>query len=171
MKPPTRGNATTACCFLLTLFFLIGLPSEVPAQNPGGSLDELMELKIEDIRSMLEEMVAGVMDFSPAEKEAFSPLYDRYETEYNELFDRMLALIREYQASLNTLDEKKAKELAERTFALDKQKGQLYEKYYGEFSRAINPKRAAQLFQVLRRIDLLMNLKIASMVPIIGEEW
>ena len=160
-----------ACCFLLALLILIGAPPEAPAESPGGDLDELMNLQIDDIRSMLGEMIAGVMNFSEAENEAFAPLYEKYETEYDILFDRKLTVIREYQASLDNLDEKKSKDLAERTFEIDKAKVQLSQQYYKEFSRALNAKRAAQIFQVLRRVDLLMDLKIASMVPIIGENW
>lgn len=171
MKPSTRKYGITAICFLLASLFLIALPPEIPAQSPGGDLDELMDLEIDDIRSLLGEMILGAMDFSQAENEAFLPLHEKYKTEYNKLFDRMLAVIRDYQASRNDLDEKQSKELVERTFEIDKAKVQLSQKYYREFSRALNAKRAAQLFQILRRVDLLMSLKIASMVPVIGEDW
>jgi len=171
MKPPTRKHGIAACYFLSTLLFLIGLPTEIPAGTPGGSLDELVNLDLSEIRSMMEEMITGVMDFSEAENEVFLPLYEKYEAENNELFDRRLALIQEYKAVRNTLDEKKSTELAERTFELDRHKVQLYERYYAEFSRVLTAKRAAQLFQLLRRVDLLMNLKIAAIVPIIGEDW
>ena len=157
----------------LALLTLIGIGSSSAslAQGLEDDLKDLMQLSASDIRGMSVNIVKGVMDFTEEEGDAFWPVYQNYESEYGEIFDQMQAVIEDYKTHRDTMDDKKAKELAESVFNLDEKKVLLIKKYYVEFCRVITPKRATQLLQVLRRIDLLVNLKIAATLPIIGEDW
>ncbi len=159
--------------FFLMLFILTGIgDSRVAlAQGPEDNLSAYLQLAASDIQAKKKEIVSGVMNFNAAEGNAFWPVYRKYEFEYGNISDRLQAVIRDYQANRNTLNEAKAEELAQRVFKIDEQKVRMSQKYYREFGKVITKKRATQLFQLLRRIDLLVDLKIAAMLPMIGEDW
>ncbi len=158
-------------CLILFAHAAIKSAPAAFAQTLEDDLSEFVQLSASDIRNLTKNIVSGVMDFTEEEGNAFWPVYEKYETEYDKISDRMQAVIEDYQANRDTMNDKKAKELAESTFSIDEEKIRLQEKYYKEFCEVIAPKRATQLFQVLRRIDLLINLKIAATLPIIGEDW
>ncbi len=155
---------------LFVLTAISSAPSSL-AQTVADDLSEFVQLSASDIRNMSRNIISGVMDFTEEEGTAFWPVYEEYQTEYDKISDRMQAVIEDYQANLTTMDDNKAKDLAERTFRIDEEKTRLQNKYFKEFCKVIAPKRATQLFQVLRRVDLLINLKIAATLPIIGEDW
>jgi hypothetical protein len=156
---------------MLCTVILIGLPAAAPAQGPEDNLSAFLQLTASDIRAKTNEIVSGIMNFTAAEGEAFWPLYRKYEFENGNIADQSMALIKDYKANFNALDDAKAKELAEKVFKLDEQKVRLNQKYYREFSKILPSKRTTQLFQLLRRIDLLVDLKTATMLPMIGEDW
>lgn len=158
-------------CGMLCMMVFIGRPSVAPAQGPEDNLSAYLQLTDSAIRAKTNEIVSGVMNFTADEGAAFWPVYRKYEFENGKITDQMMAVIRDYKASLDTLDDAKAKELAEKVFQIDAQTVRLNQKYYKEFCKVIPPKRATQLFQLLRRIDLLVNLKMAAMLPMIGEDW
>ena len=170
MKPNRFNKAGVGCLMLCTLL-AIGGSSATLAQEPEDDFSELMQLEVSDIRGMSANLVRSVMDTTVDENDAFWTVFKEYEIEYGKLFDQMEAVIEYYEVQRDTMDDKKAEDLAERVFDIDEAKVRLDRKYYREFCKVITPKRATQLFQVWRRIDLLVDLKIASSLPIIGEDW
>ena len=155
----------------LLLLLLVPWTSTVFAQGPGDNLDDFLDLAASEIRERTREIISGSMNLTEDEGKAFWPLYRKYEYESILSTDEMIALIRDYEASLSTLDDAKAKELADRLFTLDEKVVQLNQKYFDEFSTVLPAKRVLQFFQLARRIDTLVGLRIASIVPMIGEDW
>jgi hypothetical protein len=170
MKSEKRNGAGIRCLMVHALI-LMGSLSAASAQGPEDNLSAYLQLAASDIRARTTVMISGVMNFSAAEGDAFWPVYKKYEFEHGNISDQMMAVIKDYKASLQTLDDAKAKMLAENVFKLDEQKVRLSKKYYKEFSKVIGAKRATQLLQLLRRVDLLVDLKTAAMLPMIGEDW
>jgi hypothetical protein len=155
----------------LCLFLLVGWASSAFAQGPGDNVNDFLDLAASEIRERTREIVSGSMNLTADEGKAFWPLYRKYEYESILITDEMIALIKDYEASLSTLDDAKAKELADRLFTLDEKVVQLNIKYFEEFSAVLPAKRVLQFFQLARRIDTLVDLRIASIVPMIGEDW
>jgi hypothetical protein len=83
----------------------------------------------------------------------------------------MVAFMSDYRARVKTLSGAQADELAERVFELDSQRIRLNKKYYREMTRVLPSTRVFQFFQLMRRIDTLLNMRIASILPMIGENW
>ena len=144
--------------------------STLPAQGPEEDLLDFMRLTVPDLRNASRNIVKGVMNFTDEEANLFWPVYDKFDREYNKIYDEMGAVVKDYEVHQKTMDDNKARELAQRMFAIDEAKIRLQEDYYKKFSKVISVKRATQLFQVLRRIDLFVNLKIAATLRVIGEE-
>jgi hypothetical protein len=158
-------------CMALCGLFLVTLPSAARAQGPEDNLSVFLTLNTSEIRAKTMEIVIGSMNLSEEEGKVFWPLYKKYDAESGALTDRTIALIKDYKANVKTLSGAKAKQLAETVLEIDEQKVLLNKKYYREFSKVLPPVRVLYFFQLIRRIDTLLSLQIAKIVPMIGEDW
>ena len=158
-----------ACC--IGLLFLTALSTPAYSQGKSNDLKAYVELAAPEIRAKTTEIVQGSMNFTEEEGKVFWPIYKRYEHELGSITDRTIATLKDYEANRKTLSNTKAKELAEQVFEIDAQKLNLNKKYYGEFSKVLPHTRVLQFFQLFRRIDMLLSLRIASILPMIGEDW
>jgi hypothetical protein len=76
-------------------------------------------------------------------------------------------LLKEYAANYGSMTNDKVQSLARRSFELQKQRVDLREAYFKRISQAVSPKTAARFVQVEDRIDLLLNLQLASNIPMV----
>ena len=61
----------------------------------------------------------------------------------------------------------KAKELMDRSIKLTEQRVKLQKKYYKEFQKVLPAIKATRFIQVDNQINLLLDLQIASEVPLV----
>ncbi len=153
---------------------LLVLPS--PAQKSQESaqpaaqdnyIDSYIQALRSDVRSDRMQIVTAAMRFSEAEAAVFWPVYRNYQAEVTKLNDQKLALLKDYAQNYDTLTPAKAKELADKSFALEQQKPELKRKYFKEFEKVLPANRVARFFQVDHRLDLLVDLQVASQVPLV----
>ena len=171
MKFKNMLYATNLSILLRCVFLLILCPCMLVAQAPGDNLDAYLDLAASEIRDKTMEIVKGSMNFTEEEGEVFWPIYRKYEYESILITDEMIALIKDYEANLDTLDDAKAKDLAEKVLQIDEKEVNLNKNYFEEFSKVLPATRVLQFFQLMRRINTLVDLRIASIVPMIGEDW
>ena len=125
------------------------------------------ELLRSDIRTKKMTLIAERMEFSGKEADAFWPIYRKYDVELAAINDKKIALLKEYLQSHKTLDDAKAKEIAQGVFDVDQRTLDLRKKYFEELSGAVSPKTAARFLQIERRIQQLVDVQIASQFPVI----
>jgi len=125
------------------------------------------ELLRSDIRTKKMTLIAERMEFSGKEADAFWPIYRKYDVELAAINDKKIALLKEYLQSHKTLDDVKAKEIAQGVFDVDQRTLDLRKKYFEELSGAVSPKTAARFLQIERRIQQLVDVQIASQFPVI----
>jgi uncharacterized protein YpiB (UPF0302 family) len=123
------------------------------------------ELLRSDIRTKKMTMIAERMEFSGKEADAFWPIYRQYEVELAAINDKRVAVLKDYLRSHKTLDDAKAKEIAQGVFDVDQKTLDLRKKYFKEMSGAVSPKTAARFLQIERRIQQLVDVQIASEFP------
>lgn len=102
-----------------------------------------------------------------AEAQKFWPIYDQYATELTKINDTKISLIKEYAASYSTLTDAQAQSITERWTAADDAALQLRIKYIPILQKVLPGKKAALFFQVDRKVGVLMDLQVASEVPLI----
>jgi hypothetical protein len=144
---PTTGASTTA--------------------HPDDHLDSYIEALRSDLRAKKAEIIASGMNFNNAESAKFWPVYRQYETEVAKLNDQRIALLNDYAEHYDSMTPDKAKELMTKSFDLDKKQVDLKQQYVKKFEGVLPADRVAKFFQIDNRLDLLMNVKIASELPII----
>jgi len=121
----------------------------------------------EDIRSQKKQITAANMTLTDAEATKFWPIYDQYAAEVAKIGDARVAFIKEYAANYSTMTDAQANDLMKRSAAIDQQLGDTRTKYVPIFERAISAQKTALWYQIDRRLDLLINLQLVSMIPVV----
>jgi hypothetical protein len=101
---------------------------------------------------------------------AFWHEYYPYEAELKKLNDDRLQLIRDYEFNYKTMDDNIANNLAERALTIHKKRLDLLAKYYEKMKKATSPLIAARFLQVEYQISLLLDIEIASKMPLLPEK-
>lgn len=129
--------------------------------------DANIQLMRQDIRSERKKVVAANMPLTETEATKFWPVYDRYIGETIKVNDVRFALIKEYANSYDSATDEQADSFIKRWLALDQDNTQLRLKYIPEFEKVISHKKTAMFFQIDRRVSMLIELQLASQVPLV----
>ena len=139
-------------------------------QNLEAALDQNVALMRQDLRSQKKQLIAANLKLTDAEATKFWPVYDQYTAELTKLGDQKYALIKEYGMGYGTLSNEQALGLIKRSLALDEQIAQLRNKYVPIFNQVLPGTKTATFFQLDRRITNLIDLKVASQIPLVQEQ-
>jgi len=126
-----------------------------------------IQLMREDIRAERKKIVAANLPLTEVEATKFWPVYDRYIAETIKVNDVRYTLIKEYAQNYETLTDAQAASYIKRWMTLDADNTQLRLKYVPEFEKVISPKKTAMFFQIDRRVSMLIELQLASQVPLV----
>ena len=129
--------------------------------------DANIELMRQDIRSERKKLVAANMPLTDTEATKFWPVYDRYIAETIKVNDVRFAVLKEYAKNYDTATEDQADSFIKRWLTLDQDNTQLRLKYIPEFEKVISHKKTAMFFQIDRRVSMLIELQLASQVPLV----
>jgi hypothetical protein len=130
--------------------------------------DANIQLMRQDIRAERKKVVAANMPLTDTEATKFWPVYDRYIGETIKINDARYALIKEYAQNYQTMTDEQANSYIERWLAFDQDNTALRLKFIPEFEAVISPKKTAMFFQIDRRLGLMIELQLASQVPLVA---
>ena len=122
-----------------------------------------------DLRSNRKQVVAVNMKLTDAEAEKFWPTYEQYINELVKINNVKYALIKEYMQNSN-ITEEQADGLSKRWVEVDASVVQLRLKYIPIFRKALSAKGTAMFFQIDRRVQMMIDLQLASAIPLIQPE-
>jgi hypothetical protein len=154
----------------LVLALTVVLSSARLFGQDNSGIDSDIQMLRADIRSDKTKIMADQMQLSDSEGKAFWPIYNEYDHELSKLNDQRVALLKEYADSYNSLTDQQVQSLADRSFALQKKRIDLREKYFKKMSKALTPKSAARFVQVEDRVDMLLNLQLAANLPMVEKK-
>jgi hypothetical protein len=156
-------------CALLGAGLLFGVQAVLAERETrSGYLESYIELLRSDLRTQKAALIANNMYFTKDEAAAFWPVYRDYEFELSKANDARIAVLRDYARHYDTMDDEGAGELTRRWFDAEHQRMKVGRRYVDEFSDALPGKTVARFFQVERRIDLLIDVQIASDLPLVS---
>ena len=160
-----------AICVMSGILFVCELsPAQKSAQQhyatPAAS-DQYVELLRKDLRSEKKQIVAANMLLTEAEAQKFWPVYDEYTVEAAKINDAKLSVIKEYVQTYETLNDAQAERMVKTWSAADEATVQLRLKYLPIFQKALPGKKVARFFQVDRRIGSVIDLQLASEIPLV----
>ena len=132
--------------------------------------DRDIQLLRQDIRSQKKQLIAANLTLTDTEATKFWPIYEQYNAEMTKIGDQRYALIKEYAQNFGTLTDEQALSLISRSLTLDKSVEDLRIKYMPIFNNVLPGKKTATFFQIERRITALIDLQLASQIPLAQEQ-
>jgi hypothetical protein len=138
-----------------------------PTVTQEQANDADIQLMRQDIRAERKKIVAANMPLTETEATRFWPVYDRYIAETVKVNDVRYGLIKEYANSYQNMTDQQADSFIKRWLALDQDGTQLRLKFVPEFEKVISHKKTAIFFQIDRRVSMMIDLQLASQVPLV----
>ncbi len=135
-------------------------------QSKSLNLTAYAELLRSDVRAEKVAIITEVMGFTEAEDAAFWPIYREYEKEMAALGDERVALIADYARQYSDLTDAAADKLALKALDLETRRDALKTKYYGRVKQVMSARTAFRFLQVEQQLLLLIDLQIASSLPV-----
>jgi len=143
--------------------------AQAPADaNTGRPItdDDIAVLR-QDIQADKTDIITRSMNFTPEQSTAFWPIYREYALEQQKIGDQRVALIKDYAANYDKIDDTQADSYITRFQKYEDDMMSLRKKYIGKFKKAIGGKQTAKFLQVDNRLTLLTNVQLAALIPII----
>ena len=129
--------------------------------------DADIQLLRQDVQAMKNQIITDTMSLNEKEAAAFWPLYKQYAAAQHSIADKRLAIITDYVKNLDKMDDAKAHDLTQRMFAIEGETLTLRKQYSPRFEKALGAKRAAKFYQVDSRLSEMVDLQLASEIPLI----
>jgi len=144
----------------LTLFFVLFVVA-------GYAQDNYSELVRSALKVEKKALIAEVMELNAAEGNVFWPVYNDYERELYAINTNYLALITDFANNFENLSDKKATELLTAASKIHVEKVQLEKTYIKKMLKILSPQKTVRFFQATNKINIMVDAKLASEIPIL----
>jgi hypothetical protein len=142
----------------------VAQPAPVP-QDQGVSDQDIQMLR-KNLRSQRKQVIAANLKLTDAEAEKFWPLYDQYISELVKINNTKYELIKLYVQAEGNLTDAQADSAVKQWISVDQSVSGLRLKYVPAFRKILSAKNTALFYQLDRRVQLMIDLQLASALPI-----
>jgi hypothetical protein len=139
--------------------------SQDNSQHVVSSQD--LDLLRKDIRSQKKQIIAANLKLTDTEATKFWPVYDQYTAELVKINDKKFGLIQEYADHSGTMTDDQALSFARQWLDTDIAVTQLRQKYVPMVAQVLNGRNTATFFQLDRRLSMMIDLQLASQIPVV----
>jgi hypothetical protein len=146
-------------------------PQTVPSvtDTQQKNVQEYIELLRTDVRHQKAEIMGALMGLDVDQSAKFWPIYSEYDAELTKLNTLRVANIQNYARDYGQMTDAKADKLVQSAFNYRKQRSELLAKYYGRVKSSLGAVEAARFLQVEDQLLAIIDLQIASDLPIVGQ--
>jgi hypothetical protein len=151
-------------------------PKQPPATQPPTTdaekknIQAYIELLRSNVRQEKSQLMGEVMLLNVEDAKKFWPIYSDYNDELSKVNNLRSDNIQEYARTYTSMTDEKADELIKRALDYQKQRSELLGKYYDRFKQELGAITAARFVQVENQLLLIIDLQIASSLPIVGQQ-
>jgi hypothetical protein len=150
--------------------------AQIKDQTPNASLvqqvlvasDQDLQLLRQDLRAQKQKLIADNLPMTESEAIKLWAIYGRYSEELRKINDEKFRLVKGYGEQWRTMTNEEALIYIRRWLEVDEQVHALRLKYVPEVSQALRGRKAATFFQLDRRISIMMDLQLASQLPLVA---
>jgi len=128
---------------------------------------DTMEVFREKVRADKKLVVAAALDLTEAEGKAFWPVYNAYQSDMIQHYDRVFRLIEAFAKTYRTMTDEAAAKLLDEYLALQTNQVTLLRSYAPRFRRVLPAKKVAQLYQIENKVRALVDYEFAREIPLI----
>ena len=144
-----------------------GLGKAPEESNQDLNIRAYIELLRTDVQKAKAQVMGDVMQLDADQATKFWPIYKNFEAEYAGIGDKIGALIKDYAAKYDAMDAATADNLGTRLLDLEQERNALKRKYFAQFKSALDPITATRFLQVENQLEKLVDLQVASSLPVI----
>jgi Spy/CpxP family protein refolding chaperone len=131
------------------------------------AVDQDIKLFRSDVRSGKKQIIAANMSLTDSEAQQFWPIYDQYTAELATITDSKYSLIKGYAQNYASLTGEQAEEYVKGRAAVEQSIMELRLKYFPIFRKVLSGKSTALFFQMDWRLGLIVDLQLASQIPLV----
>jgi len=158
------------CLVLIIAFAAAGTNAFAQRETATGvEVERDLALLRRDLKADKKKLIALNLPLTETEATKFWPVYDQYTGEMSKVYDEFYSIIKEYAANQKTLTDAQASSMINRWAAIQVQQAQTRQKYIPLVEKVIPSRKAALFFQVDRRLYELMDLQVASQIPLVAQ--
>jgi hypothetical protein len=150
---------------LATAAVAVTAPLALASSHEGTA--QYQELLRSDLRAEKTAVMTVAMPLTTEQADVFWPIWREYQFDFETTGDAMIALLKDYADNLDNMDDKKAEDLAKRSFDIQKKRLDLRKKYWKKINKQLGGVLAARFMQVDGQLTNLINLQIGSLIPFI----
>ena len=140
------------------------------AEARDKNLQAYIDLLRKDVRQQKAEIMGAVLALSADEAAKFWPIYNEYDAQLTKVNDQRVENIKEYDRTYFQMTDEKADELIQKALGYQRQRAELLAKTYDRVKQAIGAIDAARFAQIEHQLLLIIDLQIASSLPIVKGE-
>jgi hypothetical protein len=144
-------------------------PTQSTTAAKEKNIQEYIELMRSNVRDEKSQIMGAVMQLNIDDAAKFWPIYSQYDAELTQLNNLRVENIKDYANNYSQMTDAKADELIQRSLDYQKQRGELLAKYYQVMKQSVGAITAARFLQVEHQLLLIIDLQIASSLPIVQE--
>ena len=166
-----------AVVLLGTSWMLFGVTSRaqtvVPQESSsrGATISKQdLDLLRRDLRAKRKQLIAANLKLTETEAERFWPVYDQYIRELIAIHDKKFALIEDYANNYGKMTNDESLLFIRQWLDFDIATNQLRQKYVPMVAKVLDGKKTATFFQLDRRIAMMIELQVASQMPLVQQQ-
>ena len=149
---------------LITCVAVLAVVMSNPVAAQQAS-DQTM-LSYEVLTEEWSNLIAGALDLTEAEGDAFWPVYKQFRLERKALTNRRKDVIKIFVDSYSEMSPEMSRILLNQSFAIDKEIIELKMKYADLFDDVLPPNKVTRFFQTENKLETVMKTEIAKDVPL-----
>src|ERR1044072_4439366 len=158
-------------CVVLTIAFTAASSTAFAQRETATGVEVERDLALlrRDLKADKKQLIALNVPLSADEATKFWPVYDQYTGEMSKVYDEFYSIIKEYAANQKTLTDAQASSMINKWAEIQVRQAQTRLKYIPIVEKVIPSRKAALFFQVDRRLYELMDLQVASQIPLVAQ--
>jgi hypothetical protein len=133
----------------------------------GVAVEKDLALVRRNLRAEKKKLIALNVPLTETEATKFWPVYDEYAAAMSKHYDQFYAVIKDYAANQKTLTDAQALDMIKRWSQIQVDVAQERQRWIPKIATVIPGKKAALFLQIDRRLYALMDMQVASEVPLV----
>jgi hypothetical protein len=136
------------------------------AMDQEKNIEAYIQLMRTDLRNEKAQVTGAVMQLDAEDSAKFWPIYKDFEAELAQVYDGVAGLVKDYAKVYDNLTDSDADPLGTKVLDLEQQRNDVKRKYYKKMKDALGAVMAVRFLQVENQIERLIDLQIASSLPV-----
>ena len=154
-----------AGCVMAVTIMVVGLMSGLAVAQDTPA--DAMALLREKVRADKKLVVATALQLTEAEAGVFWPVYDAYQRDMIEHYDRVVKLLEDYAKAYEAMTDATATQLLGEFVALEANHVAVLTKYVPRFQSVLPPRKVARFYQVENKLRALLSYDLARDIPLL----